>query len=39
MKSPITRMKRQWTYLVRHGMTQAQAYKWIFGYDPVTQWQ
>ena len=26
MKSPITRLKRQWTYLTRHGMTQAQAY-------------
>jgi salicylate hydroxylase len=38
IKSPVQRLKRQWTYLTRHGITQAQAYRWIFEYDPVTQW-
>ncbi len=36
--SLVHHLKREWTYLTRHGTTQAAAYKWIFGYDPVTQW-
>ena len=38
ISSPVQRLKRQLTYLARHGSTPEQAYKWMFDYDPVTQW-
>jgi salicylate hydroxylase len=37
--SPVERLKRQWAYVTRFRMTPAQVYRWIFDYDPVTQWR
>lgn len=39
ISSPVGRLKRQWTYLTRFGFTPASAYRWMFDYDPVTQWR
>jgi hypothetical protein len=39
ISSPIDRLKRQWTYLIRFGSTPGSAYRWMFEYDPVARWQ
>ena len=33
------RLHRECVFLLRHGSTTGGVYRWIFGYDPVTQWQ
>ena len=33
------RMRREFAFLTRHGSTTSGIYRWIFGYDPVTQWR
>ncbi len=38
ISTPLRRLKRDLTYLARFGSTHASAYRWIFDYDPVTQW-
>jgi salicylate hydroxylase len=33
------RLRREFAFLTHHGSTTGGIYRWIFGYDPVTQWQ
>jgi len=33
------RLRREFVFLTRHGTTTSGVYRWIFGYDPVTQWR
>ena len=33
------RMRREFAFVTRHGSTTSGIYRWIFGYDPVTQWR
>jgi salicylate hydroxylase len=33
------RLRREVAFMTRHGSTTSGVYRWIFGYDPVTQWQ
>jgi hypothetical protein len=33
------RLRREATFVTRHGSTTSGVYRWIFGYDPVTQWR
>ena len=33
------RMRREFAFVTRHGSTTSGVYRWIFGYDPVTQWR
>jgi salicylate hydroxylase len=33
------RLRREYVFLTKHGSTTAGVYRWIFGYDPVAQWQ
>ncbi len=33
------RLRREYAFVTRHGSTTGGVYRWIFGYDPVTQWQ
>jgi salicylate hydroxylase len=33
------RLRREATFVTRHGSTTSGVYRWIFGYDPITQWQ
>jgi salicylate hydroxylase len=38
-RSNWDRLRRQWTFITRHGLTTGGVYRWIFSYDPVSQWQ
>jgi salicylate hydroxylase len=38
-RSKWDRLRRQWTFITRHGLTTGGVYRWIFSYDPVSQWQ
>jgi len=33
------RLRREWTYLSRFGLTTRAMYKWIYGFDPVNSWR
>jgi salicylate hydroxylase len=33
------RLQREAAFIANHGMTTAGVYRWIFSYDPVSQWQ
>jgi salicylate hydroxylase len=33
------RLHREYVFLTQHGSTTSGVYRWIFGYDPVTQWR
>jgi salicylate hydroxylase len=33
------RLRREFVFVTRHGSTTSGVYRWIFGYDPVTQWR
>ena len=33
------RLRREAAFVTRHGSTTSGVYRWIFGYDPVAQWQ
>ncbi len=33
------RLRREAVFLTRHGSTTGGVYRWIFGYDPITQWR
>ncbi len=33
------KLYREWVYLSRFGSTTPGIYRWIYGYDPVTQWR
>jgi salicylate hydroxylase len=33
------RLHREIVFMARHGSTTSGVYRWIFGYDPVSQWQ
>jgi salicylate hydroxylase len=33
------RLRREVTFITRHGSTTGGVYRWIFGYDPIAQWQ
>jgi salicylate hydroxylase len=37
--SKLDRLRREIAFLTRHGSTTGGVYRWIFGYDPVAQWQ
>ena len=39
MHSNWDRLRREVVFLTRHGSTTRGVYRWIFGYDPVTQWR
>jgi 2-polyprenyl-6-methoxyphenol hydroxylase-like FAD-dependent oxidoreductase len=32
------RIRREMTFVTRHGLTTSAVFRWIFNYDPVTQW-
>ncbi len=32
-------LRREWTFLTRHGSTTKGVYRWIYGYDPIAQWR
>jgi salicylate hydroxylase len=33
------RLRREYAFVTRHGSTTSGVYRWIFGYDPVSQWR
>ena len=33
------RLRREFAFFTRYGATTASIYRWIYGYDPVTQWR
>ena len=33
------RLRREFAFVTRHGTTTSGIYRWIFGYDPVTEWR
>jgi salicylate hydroxylase len=33
------RLRREAVFMARHGSTTSGVYRWIFGYDPVSQWR
>jgi hypothetical protein len=37
--STLERLHREIVFMTRHGSTTSGVYRWIFGYDPVSQWQ
>jgi salicylate hydroxylase len=39
LHSDWDRLRREFVFLTRHGSTTGSVYRWIFGYDPVTQWR
>lgn len=39
MHSDWDRLRREFVFVTRHGSTTGSVYRWIFGYDPVTQWR
>lgn len=39
MHSDWDRLRREFVFVTRHGSTTGGVYRWIFGYDPVTQWR
>jgi salicylate hydroxylase len=39
MHSNWDRLRREAVFLTRHGSTTSGVYRWIFGYDPITQWR
>jgi salicylate hydroxylase len=38
-RSNWDRLRREYVFLTRYGSTTSGVYRWIFGYDPVTQWR
>ena len=39
LHSDWDRLRREFIFVTRHGSTTSGIYRWIFGYDPVTQWR
>jgi salicylate hydroxylase len=39
LHSQWDRLRREAVFLTRHGSTTGGVYRWIFGYDPITQWR
>ena len=33
------RLRREVAFITHHGSTTSGVYRWIFGYDPIAQWQ
>jgi salicylate hydroxylase len=33
------RLRREFTFVTKHGATTGTIYRWIYGYDPVAQWR
>jgi hypothetical protein len=33
------RLHREFVFLTKHATTTSGIYRWIFGYDPVSQWR
>jgi salicylate hydroxylase len=39
LHSDWDRLRREFVFVTKFGSTTGAIYKWIYGYDPVTQWQ
>jgi 2-polyprenyl-6-methoxyphenol hydroxylase-like FAD-dependent oxidoreductase len=33
------RLQREWTFVTRHGVTTRGVFRFLYSYDPVSQWQ
>ncbi len=39
LRTPVQRLRREWTYLTRFGLTTNHMYRWIYGFNPVDNWR